>query len=45
MGAATPPGGATDMETESTETSTHPDLPQEQAYLDRAYECLEDMRQ
>ncbi|MGH2556193.1 MAG: hypothetical protein ACRDHO_10810 [Actinomycetota bacterium] len=26
------------------ETSTHPDLPEEQAYLDRAYECLEDMR-
>jgi len=23
----------------------HPDLPEEQAYLDRAYECLEDMRQ
>ncbi|HEV8420022.1 MAG TPA: hypothetical protein VGR13_01560 [Actinomycetota bacterium] len=28
-----------------TETSTHPDLPSEQAYLDRACECLEDMRQ
>src|SRR6266498_1296461 len=33
------------MDTETTETSTHPDLPEEQAYLDRAYECLEDMRQ
>src|SRR6266545_1198403 len=31
------------METE-TETQTHLDLPEEQAYLDRAYECLEDMR-
>jgi DNA helicase IV len=27
-----------------TETSTHPELPAEQAYLDHAYECLEDMR-
>jgi hypothetical protein len=33
------------VDTEPTETSTHPDLPEEQAYLDRAYECLEDMRQ
>jgi hypothetical protein len=33
------------METEITRESTHPDLPAEQAYLDRAYECLEDMRQ
>lgn len=33
------------MDTETTEPSTHPDLPAEQAYLDRAYECLEDMRQ
>jgi hypothetical protein len=31
------------MDTE-TEESTHPDLPAEQADLDRAYECLEDMR-
>src|SRR5207247_9451126 len=35
----------TTMETETeAETPTHPDLPEEQAYLDRAYECLEDMR-
>jgi DNA helicase IV len=27
-----------------TETPAHPDLPSEQAYLDLAYECLEDMR-
>ena len=27
-----------------TETPAHPDLPAEQAYLDLAYECLEDMR-
>jgi hypothetical protein len=33
------------MDTETAEASTHPDLPEEQAYLDRAYECLEDMRQ
>jgi hypothetical protein len=33
-----------DIETQA-EASTHPDLPEEQAYLDRAYECLEDMRQ
>jgi len=31
-------------DTRGTEPSTHPDLPAEQAYLDRAYECLEDMR-
>jgi hypothetical protein len=27
-----------------TDTSIHPDLPSEQAYLDQAYECLEEMR-
>jgi hypothetical protein len=32
------------ISTETTETSTHPDLPEEQAYLDPTYECLEDMR-
>src|SRR6266545_5765558 len=40
------PGSARAPETPmETEASTHPDLPEEQAYLDRAYECLEDMRQ
>jgi hypothetical protein len=32
-----------DIETQA-EASTHPDLPEEQAYLDRAYESLEDGR-
>jgi len=33
------------MDIETTEASTHPDLPAEQAYLDRAYERLEDVRE
>jgi len=37
--------GVRHIDTETTEAWTHPDLLEEQAYLDRAYECLEDMRQ
>ena len=44
LSAAATPGTWTVMDTK-TEESMHPDLPEEQAYLDRVYECLEDMRQ